>query len=293
MRVLVTWGSKRGGTEGIGRILAEALRRDGIDVEAAPADRARPDGFDAVIVGGALYANRWHRAARRFVRRHLKALRRVPVWFFSSGPLDDSADRDAIEVTGQVAALMARVGAIDHVTFGGRLERDAPGFAARAMAKEHGGDWRNPARIRAWADQLAAALPTARPEEPVELAGRSTARLGVHVIGAASAIAAARLLLLALGVDGLSLALHATFAVALAAAVARHYFRPRGAHEPLFTAGLVTAATIALDAVVLRRHLPGSAALVAVVTSAGFAFLGTWLVGLVSTTLPWPKPRSA
>src|SRR5688572_1138025 len=139
MRVLVTWGSERGGTEGIARILAEALRRDGIDVEARPPERASPAGFDAVIVGGALYANRWHRKARRFVRRHLEALRRVPVWFFSSGPLDDSAEHDEIAATNQVAAMMARVGARGHVTFGGRLERDAKGFAARAMAKEHGG----------------------------------------------------------------------------------------------------------------------------------------------------------
>jgi menaquinone-dependent protoporphyrinogen oxidase len=28
------------------------------------------DGVDAVAVGGALYANKWHKAARRFVRRH-------------------------------------------------------------------------------------------------------------------------------------------------------------------------------------------------------------------------------
>ena len=31
--------------------------------------------FDAVVVVGALYANRWHRDARRFVRRHTAALR--------------------------------------------------------------------------------------------------------------------------------------------------------------------------------------------------------------------------
>ena len=164
MRVLVTWGSERGGTEGIARILARALQRDGIDVVALPPDEIGAlDGVDAVLVGGALYANRWHRSARRFVRRHVKELRRIPVWFFSSGPLDDSADRGDIAPPGQVAALMARVGARGHVTFGGRLEKDARGFPARAMAKKLSGDWRNPARIRAWADELAELLPTACP----------------------------------------------------------------------------------------------------------------------------------
>jgi menaquinone-dependent protoporphyrinogen oxidase len=58
MRVLVTWSSKHGGTEGIGRMLAEALGAHGLDVVAAPvAEVGEVDGFDAVIVGGALYAN--------------------------------------------------------------------------------------------------------------------------------------------------------------------------------------------------------------------------------------------
>jgi hypothetical protein len=43
--------------------------------------------FDAAIVGGALYANRWNRDARRFISRHDSALRRMPSWCFSSGPL--------------------------------------------------------------------------------------------------------------------------------------------------------------------------------------------------------------
>jgi menaquinone-dependent protoporphyrinogen oxidase len=100
MRVLVTWGSKRGGTEGIGRILGEAFEAQGFDVVAGPADEVRKlDTFDAVIVGGALYANRWPGKLRRFVNRHVGELRNVPVWFFSSGPLDDSADRENIPAT--------------------------------------------------------------------------------------------------------------------------------------------------------------------------------------------------
>jgi menaquinone-dependent protoporphyrinogen oxidase len=88
MRVVVTCGSKRGGTEGIGRMLADALQQEGHRVDLLPPDKAaRATGFDAVIVGEALYANRWHPAARRFVSRREKALRLVPVWFFSSGPL--------------------------------------------------------------------------------------------------------------------------------------------------------------------------------------------------------------
>jgi menaquinone-dependent protoporphyrinogen oxidase len=117
----VTWSSKRGGTAGIGRILAEALGARGFDVVARPAAQLRHlDTFDAVIVGGALYANRWPADARRFVNRHADQLRKVPVWFFSSGPLDDSADRGNLPASPQIAVLAERVGAKGHVMFDGR-----------------------------------------------------------------------------------------------------------------------------------------------------------------------------
>lgn len=178
MRVLVTWASKRGGTEDIARDVGETLRYAGFDVELLPADAAETaTGFDAAIVGGALYAGRWPQAARRFVRRRAERLRRVPVWFFSSGPLDESADHRRIAPTRAVQTLMDSVGAQGHVTFGGRLSPDARGFPASAMAKTHAGDWRNPEHIRAWATAVAHDLPTARPRVAVAPPGGSVWRV--------------------------------------------------------------------------------------------------------------------
>jgi menaquinone-dependent protoporphyrinogen oxidase len=293
MRVLVTWGSKRGGTEGIARILADALRRDGIEVEARPPDQVDTlAGFDAAIVGGALYANRWHRAARRFVRRHVAELRRIPVWCFSSGPLDASADDGAIAPTGQVTALMARIGARGHVTFGGRLTPDASGFPASAMAKKNSGDWRNPARIRAWADELAVALPSAQPGHAVDPPSRSWSRWALYALLVAGLAACARLALLALGTGGGMVALHAIVTMVLAAVVARLYFRPRGAREPLPTAALFAATTLVLDAFVLRRALAEPVGITAALVTFVAAFLTVWATGGVLSTMPWPKPAA-
>ena len=148
MRVLVTWGSKLGGTKGIARIVAEELEYRGVEVTFVPAaELGSVKGFDAAIVGGALYASRWHKAALKFVSRNAEALRRIPVWLFSSGPLDNSADVRSIPPVKDVAVLMERVGALGHATFGGKLPADAKGFPASAMAKEHAGDWRNPDRV--------------------------------------------------------------------------------------------------------------------------------------------------
>lgn len=92
MRILIAYGSKRGGTAGLAEMIGDELTAAGLHTVVRPArDVGRLDDFDAVVIAGALYANRWHGDARRFARRHAKALRERPVWLVGSGPLDDSA----------------------------------------------------------------------------------------------------------------------------------------------------------------------------------------------------------
>ena len=159
MSVLVAYGSKRGGTEGLANMVADDLRAEGLAVDVRPARRAgRIADYDTVIVGGALYAAHWHRDARRFVKRNTDDLRHRRVYLFSSGPLDGSASEKDIPPVKGVAALMERVGAREHVTFGGRLTPDAKGFPAGAMARNHAGDWRDPTQVEAWTHHLAAEI---------------------------------------------------------------------------------------------------------------------------------------
>ena len=53
MRLLVTFGSKRGGTEGLVQIVTGGLREEGLTVGLLPPGQIYGlDGYDAVIVGG-------------------------------------------------------------------------------------------------------------------------------------------------------------------------------------------------------------------------------------------------
>lgn len=159
MTVLIAYGSKRGGTKGLAQMVADDLRTDGFQVEVASARSSRdPEQYEAVVVGGALYASRWDRDAKRFVKRNIGALRQRPTYLFSSGPLDDSAAQGALPPVKGVRTLMEQVGARGHVTFGGRLLPDAKGFPASAMAKKYAGDWRDPEQVEAWAHQIASEL---------------------------------------------------------------------------------------------------------------------------------------
>jgi menaquinone-dependent protoporphyrinogen oxidase len=159
MPVLVAYGSKMGGTQGLAEMLGSELRSNGLDAEVVAASSVRDiEPYDAVIIGGALYAMRWHKDARRFVRRHGRALRQVPVWVFSSGPLDDSARTGDIPPVRFVRKAMDSIEAAGHMTFGGRIAEDATGPIASAMAKQSAGDWRDPDHVREWVKLVAESL---------------------------------------------------------------------------------------------------------------------------------------
>ena len=159
-RVLVAYGTRNGSTAGIATMIAAALRGDDIAVDVRPATEVRDvSGYDAVVLGGALYAGRWHTDARRFARRHATALRGRPVWLFSSGPLDNTADTIDIPPVRQAAQAAEMLSARGHVTFGGQLTPDARGFIARSMVRNgRGGDFRNPQRVAEWSLKIAADL---------------------------------------------------------------------------------------------------------------------------------------
>jgi menaquinone-dependent protoporphyrinogen oxidase len=163
VNVLVAYATKNGSTAEIARTIADTLDEQGMHAVARPAGEVVDLGsYDAVVLGSALYAGRWLREARRFTRRHERALVALPMWLFSSGPLDASAHERLVP---PVAAR--RLDAREHVTFGGRLEEGASGWVARMLIKQgRGGDFRDMEQIRAWSQAIAKELAAERPFEP-------------------------------------------------------------------------------------------------------------------------------
>lgn len=153
MRVLVAYATKEGGTRGLAEMLGIALQDEGFEVEVADAPSVGSvEGYDAVIVGGALYTLRWHKDARQFVKRHRRSLTGLPVWLFSSGPLDDRALRDEIPPVRWVQKAMLDLGARGHLTFGGRNLKKQGSLPI--------GDWRDPDQVTDWGKRIAEELRT-------------------------------------------------------------------------------------------------------------------------------------
>src|SRR3954447_20273854 len=91
MKALVVYSSKRGGTAGLAAMIGAEFRSEGWTAEVRDTSVDGPFDADVIVIGSALYLNRWRRDARHFLRQHARELAQVPVWLFSSGPLDDSA----------------------------------------------------------------------------------------------------------------------------------------------------------------------------------------------------------
>jgi len=164
MNILVTVASKHGATGEIGEVVAGVLRDAGLQAETRrPQDVASLDGFDAVVLGSAIYAGRWLEPARTFADRHGAALATRPVWLFSSGPLGDPPMPPG-EPT-EAASVGIRVGARGHRSFAGRLDRRHLGLLERTVTRAvraPDGDFRDWKAIRSWADEIAREL---TPEE--------------------------------------------------------------------------------------------------------------------------------
>lgn len=299
MRILVTWGSKQGGTEGIARIVGEELQRQGIEVALKPASEVRDvAGYDAAIIGGSLYANRWHRDSHRLLTRNIAALRKMPVWLFSSGPLDDSADRGELSTPREVQVLRDRIGALGHTEFGGRLAADAKGFPASAMAKNRAGDWRNPDRIRAWAAEIARQLPTARPGTPIDPPGDAPWRVVAYgVVGwAISEALIPGLLYLASAPAWLAITLHVIATLVVFTALSSRYFAAPGARDPILTATsfVVVAAILdlAVTAGLVLHNFDMFRSLAGTWLPFVLIFLATWITGWIRSMMP-ARPRVA
>ncbi len=184
MRVLVAHASVHGGTADIARVIADELGAAGHTVDLRDAGDVDELGlWDAAVVGAALYASFWPRRARRFVGRHADELAHMPVWLFSSGPLDDSASRGEVPPTPSVARVARKIAARGHRTFGGRLPADARGFIATSLVKRGlVGDFRDMKEVQAWARMIATGL-AALPRPTARVPIRTTRRVRHILVG--------------------------------------------------------------------------------------------------------------
>ena len=162
-KVLVAYASKRGSTAEIAEAIASVLGASGFEVDCSEVGTvAGLDGYDAVVLGSAVYMRRWRGDARQFLRRHRKELAQRPLWVFSSGPTGDPArDNPAWTEPGHTIKLVEQLGAREHVVFGGSMPAEPHGRIEQSMVDGTPPEFRDRRdwdEIRAWAARIAAEL---------------------------------------------------------------------------------------------------------------------------------------
>jgi menaquinone-dependent protoporphyrinogen oxidase len=159
-RVLVAFASKMGSNAEVAEAIASVLRDAGHSVETLPAREVRDLApYDAVVLGSALYAAHWRRDANRFIARLREQLRTMPLWLWSSGPLDRVLAARDLPLTASVLHTLGDLPVRGHRTFGGRLDPATPGVDEQILRTHQIGDFRDWDAIRAYATGIAAELP--------------------------------------------------------------------------------------------------------------------------------------
>jgi menaquinone-dependent protoporphyrinogen oxidase len=174
MRVLVVYASRYGATQEIAERIAATLRQQSVEASVEAANHADdPVGYDAAVIGSAVYYFRWMKSATDFVRRNRNALAAQPVWLFSSGPLGTEAkdaqgrDKRTLTEPKEIAEFKETIRPRDHRVFFGVLDPQKLGFTHRLMLKlpvnrDNAifpvGDFRDWKDVEAWASSIARTL---------------------------------------------------------------------------------------------------------------------------------------
>jgi menaquinone-dependent protoporphyrinogen oxidase len=153
--ILVAYATKRESTHEVADAIAARLRELGHEAGVWPASEIgmlRPYG--AVVLGGALYAGRWHRDARRFLAKHRDELAERPVAIYAMGPLKLEADdvRGARDQLDRALSKEPWLNPVSVAIFGGVIDPEKLRFPLNRMEASDARDWD---AIRSWADELA------------------------------------------------------------------------------------------------------------------------------------------
>jgi len=173
-RVLVAYDTIHGSTAEVAAAIGTELCAQGFSADIRwVGNVASIDGYDAIVLGSAIYEFTWLPDAKAFLSKNEKQLASVPVACFivCSALSQDAADNRAAIKKSFVDSVLGEYPGINPVAaglFGGAVdfttnqynlfERVVLRILGRVLGFTDTADWRNWEAIRQWADEVAEQL---------------------------------------------------------------------------------------------------------------------------------------
>lgn len=133
MNILVVTASKHGATDEVGDAIVATLREEGHEAtRVSPTDVTDFEGYDAVVLGSAVYMTQWMESMRNLVSQHGPALRSLPVFAFSVGLSGVPTD---VKAPARAAIVIEGLDPMAYQTFKGRLDPDLLGLRERSIVR--------------------------------------------------------------------------------------------------------------------------------------------------------------
>lgn len=153
--ILVAYATKKGSTREVAEEIGGALVKRGLLADVRPASEVRSlEPYTGVVLGGALYTGRWHGDARALLKRHARALERIPLAVFAMGP-KTLEEGDVAGARAQLDAALARTPRVTPTLtaiFGGVVDPAKLRFPFSLLPATDARDWD---AIHAFAEQVA------------------------------------------------------------------------------------------------------------------------------------------
>ena len=164
-QVLVTYATKYGATAEIAEKIGQVLGQAGLRTDVLPTDRVRElHSYKVVVLGSAVYIDRWRKEAATFLKANEKVLAEQLVWLFSSGP---TGEGNPVELTKgwhfpkALQPIADRIQPRDIAVFHGAINMKKLNLIEKWMinnVKAPLGDFRDWDAITSWATAIADVL---------------------------------------------------------------------------------------------------------------------------------------
>ncbi|MFO7948496.1 MAG: flavodoxin domain-containing protein [Armatimonadota bacterium] len=119
MRVLVAYETGHGSTEDTAEEIGEVMRQAGAEVEVERCRKIEDvDGYDAYVLGSPIWAGKWLRPARAFIKKNKESLADRPTAIFMASGVAIDDDGRKMVVDRWLPGILSELSPVEPVAIG-------------------------------------------------------------------------------------------------------------------------------------------------------------------------------